>query len=67
MIKSVRSVIKNSIFAYEKTPRKAWVLKWPGQVILCVSSIYWTTEVTDAVQKQDGLKVSTLPRQQWRL
>ncbi|XP_025109931.1 dynein heavy chain 3, axonemal-like isoform X5 [Pomacea canaliculata] len=56
MIKSVRSVIKNSIFAYEKTPRKAWVLKWPGQVILCVSSIYWTTEVTDAVQKQDGLK-----------
>ena len=29
-------------------------MQWPGQVVLCVSQIYWTAEVHDAVIR--GLK-----------
>lgn len=34
-----------------KVPRKAWVLQWPGQVVICVSSIYWTEAVSEAIRK----------------
>jgi len=34
-----------------KVPRKTWVLQWPGQVVICVSSIYWTEEVSEAIRK----------------
>lgn len=30
-------------------PRKQWVLQWPGQVVICASSIFWTTEVSEAI------------------
>uniref|UniRef100_A0A8C3I3V3 Dynein axonemal heavy chain 3 n=1 Tax=Chrysemys picta bellii TaxID=8478 RepID=A0A8C3I3V3_CHRPI len=33
-----------------KVPRNKWVLQWPGQVVICVSSIYWTKEVSEAMQ-----------------
>ena len=35
--------------AYAEEAREDWVLDWPGQVVLCVSSIYWTTEVHEAL------------------
>ena len=57
MISSVRKVVMDSIQAYKDTPRKRWVIDWPGQVILCVSSIYWTSEVIEAMTQQDGLQV----------
>ncbi|GAA6101091.1 dynein axonemal heavy chain 3, partial [Tachysurus ichikawai] len=31
-------------------PRKKWVLQWPGQVVICASSIFWTSEVSNAIQ-----------------
>lgn len=33
-----------------KVPRKEWVLQWPGQTVICVSSIYWTEEVSEAIR-----------------
>uniref|UniRef100_A0A8C3PS23 Dynein axonemal heavy chain 3 n=1 Tax=Calidris pygmaea TaxID=425635 RepID=A0A8C3PS23_9CHAR len=39
-----------------QVPRKTWVLQWPGQVVICVSSIYWTEEVSEAIRK------GTLPK-----
>uniref|UniRef100_A0A8C8BKI7 Dynein axonemal heavy chain 3 n=1 Tax=Otus sunia TaxID=257818 RepID=A0A8C8BKI7_9STRI len=39
-----------------QVPRKTWVLEWPGQVVICVSSIYWTEEVSEAIRK------GTLPK-----
>uniref|UniRef100_A0A0X3PWV9 Dynein heavy chain 3 n=1 Tax=Schistocephalus solidus TaxID=70667 RepID=A0A0X3PWV9_SCHSO len=49
MIASLRKVIGDSVTAYMSTPREKWVLDWPGQVVLCVSCIFWTSEVQQAI------------------
>ncbi|CAF0823905.1 unnamed protein product [Adineta steineri] len=49
MLKSVRQVIEQSYVAYPNEYRSEWVTNWPGQVVLCVSQIYWTTEVQEAL------------------
>uniref|UniRef100_A0A803XM02 Dynein axonemal heavy chain 3 n=1 Tax=Meleagris gallopavo TaxID=9103 RepID=A0A803XM02_MELGA len=51
MLASVRQVLQDGIEGYIKVPRKAWVLQWPGQVVICVSSIYWTEAVSEAIRK----------------
>ena len=51
MLSSVHSVIEESYQAYLKVPREEWVLQWPGQVVLCVSSIFWTLDVEVAIGK----------------
>uniref|UniRef100_A0A803XYS6 Dynein axonemal heavy chain 12 n=1 Tax=Meleagris gallopavo TaxID=9103 RepID=A0A803XYS6_MELGA len=45
MLKSIHSVI-----AYLETERKSWVLEWPGQVVLCVSQMFWTSEVHEGLK-----------------
>ncbi|GFS75039.1 dynein heavy chain 12, axonemal [Trichonephila clavipes] len=35
--------------SYAITARINWIVQWPGQVVLCVSQIYWTAEVHDAI------------------
>ncbi|XP_053327633.1 dynein axonemal heavy chain 3 [Spea bombifrons] len=49
MLSSMRQVIYDGIQGYVEVPRKQWVLQWPGQVAICVSSIYWTQEVSEAI------------------
>ncbi|KAJ8952271.1 hypothetical protein NQ318_007438 [Aromia moschata] len=49
MKKSVRNMVSNAIQDYPKRVREQWVLKWPGQSVLCVACTFWTTEVTDAI------------------
>ncbi|XP_063078071.1 dynein axonemal heavy chain 3 [Engraulis encrasicolus] len=49
MLRSVRDVIAKGVEQYPKVPRNRWVLQWPGQVVICASSIYWTTEVSEAI------------------
>lgn len=53
MQSSVHQQVSNAIKAYTETPREQWVLDWPGQVILAVSQIFWTKEVTEILR--DGL------------
>ncbi|NXH21208.1 DYH3 protein, partial [Bucco capensis] len=63
MLASVRQVLQDGIKGYVEVPRKTWVLQWPGQVVICVSSIYWTEEVSVAIKKgtlQDFLEKSNL-------
>uniref|UniRef100_A0A8C3DXB0 Dynein axonemal heavy chain 12 n=1 Tax=Corvus moneduloides TaxID=1196302 RepID=A0A8C3DXB0_CORMO len=50
MLKTIRDVIARSRMAYLETERKLWVLEWPGQVVLCVSQMYWTSEVHEGLK-----------------
>uniref|UniRef100_A0A8D2M5U6 Dynein axonemal heavy chain 3 n=1 Tax=Zonotrichia albicollis TaxID=44394 RepID=A0A8D2M5U6_ZONAL len=52
MLASVRQVLQNGIKGYSQVPRKEWVLQWPGQAVICISSIYWTEEVSEAIRKK---------------
>uniref|UniRef100_A0A803VDZ1 Dynein axonemal heavy chain 3 n=1 Tax=Ficedula albicollis TaxID=59894 RepID=A0A803VDZ1_FICAL len=63
MLASVRQVLQDGIKGYSQVPRKEWVLQWPGQTVICVSSIYWTEEVSQAIRTkalQDFLEKSNL-------
>ncbi|KAI8996174.1 dynein heavy chain and region D6 of dynein motor-domain-containing protein [Gaertneriomyces semiglobifer] len=51
MLKSVRYQIEEAYYDYQKIPRSKWVLDWPGQVVLCVSQIYWTLGVESAIRE----------------
>ncbi|XP_052827203.1 dynein axonemal heavy chain 7 [Octopus bimaculoides] len=50
MINSVRKKIKEAIDDYQVSPRLEWVRKWIGQSVLCVSQLYWTSYVHDALK-----------------
>ncbi len=46
-----------SLQAYAVDSRIQWVREWPGQVVICVSQIYWTAEVHEAIRSgSQGLK-----------
>jgi dynein heavy chain len=51
---SVRTLTVASLQEYPKIHRKQWILNWPAQVILGVSCVYWTAEVTQALVAGGG-------------
>ena len=59
MLFNVRKVISDSVKDYLTSPRKKWVINWPGQVVIRSSSIYWTSEVSEAMKTPDGMDVSS--------
>ncbi|NWH35887.1 DYH1 protein, partial [Chloropsis hardwickii] len=50
---SVRDNIEKSIGVYPETPRTTWVLEWPGQVVIAGCQIFWTKEVSEALEAGD--------------
>ncbi|XP_061474275.1 dynein axonemal heavy chain 12 [Rhineura floridana] len=57
MLRSIHDVITRSRLAYPERERKDWVREWPGQVVLCVSQMFWTSEVHEAIASgPEGLK-----------
>ncbi|KAL2653916.1 hypothetical protein R1flu_022044 [Riccia fluitans] len=50
MKESIHNQIKLAISAYKITARTEWVQQWPGQVVLCGSSVYWTMGVENAIR-----------------
>lgn len=49
MKSTIRKTIESSLIAYTTTERQEWVVQWPGQAVLAVSSTCWTSEVTQAI------------------
>eukprot|EP00794_Sanderia_malayensis_P008808 gene8808-9750_t len=56
MIKSLMKVTEEALESYKQEPREKWVQEWPGQIVISVSSIFWTQQVTEAIQVKNGLK-----------
>lgn len=52
---SVSAMIKKAIVDYLKCSRTDWVQKWPGQVVIAGSQVYWTMQVAQAIE-QNSLK-----------
>ncbi|KAK6642963.1 hypothetical protein RUM43_004465 [Polyplax serrata] len=53
MLLTVREVAEKAYKAYLSTDRTIWVREWPGQVVICVSTIFWTLEVHEQLNKGD--------------
>uniref|UniRef100_A0A8B9L8A4 Dynein, axonemal, heavy chain 1 n=1 Tax=Astyanax mexicanus TaxID=7994 RepID=A0A8B9L8A4_ASTMX len=52
---SLRDCIDRSLRVYPEEPRTKWVLSWPGQVVIAGCQTFWTTEVSEALEKGDLL------------
>lgn len=55
MIMSLKKVTMEAFKAYVEVAREVWVQEWPGQIVIAVSSIYWTSEVSQAILENNGL------------
>ena len=51
MLENVRRVTLLGTDAYADSKRTDWVQKWPGQVVLGVSQVFWTKDAQDAIEQ----------------
>ena len=58
MIASLKTLAKQALDAYPKTQRTEWSKQFPGQIVLQISQIYWTTEVEQAIKDFERAKWS---------
>lgn len=52
MVKSVKYEVVMSIANYKESKRVDWVRSWPGMVVLCVSQIFWSSQVQNCLLTQ---------------
>ncbi|KAG7256267.1 hypothetical protein CRUP_029317 [Coryphaenoides rupestris] len=50
---SLRDSIHRSLQVYPEQPRTEWVLSWPGQVVIAGCQVFWTAEVSEALERGD--------------
>lgn len=54
MKSSLRRITRQSVEDFAASEHFKWVLKWPGQVVICTDQIYWTREVTAVLEAGEG-------------
>ncbi|KAF4662797.1 hypothetical protein FOZ61_002166 [Perkinsus olseni] len=52
MLETIRSVIFDSIADYPTKSYAEWLALWPGQVVIAVGNIFWTSEVMEALSSE---------------
>lgn len=59
MLKAIENETTNSYSDFITTDRCQWVSNWPQMVVLCISQIFWTSDVHTSLQNDDkiGLKI----------
>lgn len=50
MKRTMHRLAGEALEAYATTNREQWLLEWPGQLVLNCSQVYWTKEVTEALE-----------------
>ncbi|XP_068576471.1 dynein axonemal heavy chain 1 [Cebidichthys violaceus] len=50
---TLRDNIDRSLQVYPEQPRVEWVLSWPGQVVIAGCQVFWTAEVSEALEQGD--------------
>lgn len=63
---TLRDNIDRSLKDYHEQPRVEWVLSWPGQVVIAGCQVFWTAEVSDALE-QRNLATRLYPQLQTQL
>ena len=54
MFDNIAYITGEGIKSYGAKPRDQWVLDWPGMVVLVVTAVFWTKQVTEAIS--DGTR-----------
>lgn len=62
MLKSVRNQTYRSWLDYADRERTDWILRWPGQIVIAVSQIYWTANVHVALNETKETNVKDYSR-----
>ena len=58
MLEAIRDSCKKSNKAYAESVRTEWVTEWPGQIVLVISAVYWTSECATAIASEAERKGS---------
>ena len=56
MLRHYIKVTEQSVAQYPTVAREQWIINWPGQVVIGGSQVFWTKEVTEAINT-GGAKV----------
>ncbi|KAL0236998.1 hypothetical protein PCE1_000395 [Barthelona sp. PCE] len=51
MQRTIRSVLNEAVNSYDAGHRERWIKKYPAQIVLTGSQIWWTTDVSYAFEK----------------
>jgi dynein heavy chain len=62
MFESVRDQCAKSWVEYPAIARQEWVLRWPSQVVLCVSQIFWAVDVCAGITGGQKALTATLDK-----
>eukprot|EP01135_Chromosphaera_perkinsii_P003004 Nk52_evm26s232 gene=Nk52_evmTU26s232 len=58
MRNSLQHILKESLDVYPTIERTDWVTRWPGQIVINGSQVYWTAQVTMAIEEGvDGVRL----------